>query len=406
MNLDNHYEVAAAWSNLAEPGDIWAGALRANLGEMEALAWALGPYTELPGHLEGPAGQTGQGARAGWVAAHQRWAPRVEALNVEADLEALEGLGGRLVIPQSPEWPAALEDLGTRCPTALWVLGRPALSVEGDTCASIVGARAATAYGMKVTAQMAFDLCSSGISVISGGAYGIDAAAHRGALEVVEGGGEPPVATARIPTVAIICGGLANLYPPGNEVLFQRILDSGGVVVAEVPPSFRPARWRFLERNRLIAAWSPVTVVPEAGTRSGAIATANRAVELGREVGAVPGPVTSPASAGPHALLKTGAALVENARDVGLLIPGIEVTEAALQQVESTDPVEVELAKLGDLERRVWNALALTRGVPSQNVARAAGVSVTEAGGSLLRLHMSGLAKCEDGLWQRAHLAA
>lgn len=406
MNLDNQREVAAAWSNLAEPGDIWAGALRANLGEAEALAWAVAPYSELPTHIEGPAGQTGQGAKAGWVAAHRRWDPRVEALNVEHDLEALENLGGRLVIPQSPEWPAALEDLGVRCPAALWVLGRPALSVEDDTCVSIVGARAATAYGMKVTAQMAFDLCSSGISVISGGAYGIDAAAHRGALEVVEGRADATVGTARVPTVAIICGGLANLYPPGNEVLFRRILDSGGLIVAEVPPSFRPARWRFLERNRLIAAWSPVTVVPEAGTRSGAIATANRAVELGREVAALPGPVTSPASAGPHSLLKTGAALVENARDVGLLVPGIEIMEAGSQQVESTDPVEVELAKLGELERRVWNALALTRGVPSQNVARAAGVSIAEVGGSLLRLHMAGLAKFEEGLWQRAHLAA
>lgn len=406
MNLDNQYEVAAAWSNLAEPGDIWAGALRANLGETEALAWALAPYSELPAHIEGPAGQTGQGAKAGWVAAHQRWDPRVEALNVEHDLEALDGLGGRLVIPQSQEWPAALEDLGVRCPSALWVLGSPAVSVPGDTCVSIVGARAATAYGMKVTAQMSFDLCSSGITVVSGGAYGVDAAAHRGALEVVEERGGSPARAPRVPTIAIICGGLANLYPAGNEVLFKRILEAGGLLVAEVPPSFRPARWRFLERNRLIAAWSPVTVVTEAGTRSGAIATANRAVELGREVGALPGPVTSPASAGPHSLIKTGAALVENARDVGLLIPGIDIMDEQSQQVESTDPVEVELSKLGELERRVWNALALTRAVPSQNVARAAGVSVTEAGGSLLRLHMAGLAKCEEGLWLRAHLTA
>lgn len=406
MDLSSEFEVAAAWSNLAEPGDIWAGALRKNLGEAEGLAWAMSPYRELPHHFEGPSGQTGKGAQAGWVAAHQRWDPRVQALDVDEDMAALDALGGRLVIPQSPEWPAALEDLGVRCPAALWVLGRPALSIEQDACVSIVGARAATDYGMKVTAQMAFDLCINGISIVSGGAYGIDAAAHRGALEAAEVKTDSHAGSARVPTIAIICGGLANLYPPGNEVLFKRVVDSGGLLVAEVPPSFRPARWRFLERNRLIAAWSPVTVVPEAGIRSGAIATANRAVELGREVGAVPGPVTSPASAGPHALLKTGAALVENAHDVGLLVPGMEVADAAPHQVEATDPIEAELGKLGELERRVWNALALTKGVPSQNVARSAGVSVTEAGGSLLRLHMAGLAKCEEGLWQRAHLAA
>ncbi len=405
MEIEDPYQVAAAWSNIAEPGDIWAGALRENLGAAEALAWAFAPYRPLPPDLEGPGAQWGEGAKEGWRAAHRRWEPRVEALELERDLETLQELGGRLVIPQSPDWPATLEALGVRCPPALWVLGKPALSMEEDRCVSIVGARAATPYGMKVTAQMAHDLCEGGFTIVSGGAYGIDAASHRGAIESAQrtkslGGSE-----ARIPTIAIICGGLSNLYPPGNESLFKKILEAGGLIVAEVPPSFRPARWRFLERNRLIAAWSPATIVPEAGARSGAMATANRAVELGRDVGAVPGPVTSPASVGPHSLIKDGAALVENARDVAALILGVDSTDATLT-TEPTDPIEKELAKLGELERRVWNALALTMGVPSQNIARAAGISMDEAGGGLLRLHMAGLATCENGLWQRAHLAA
>ncbi len=405
MELDDPYQVAAAWSNIAEPGDIWAGALRERLGPAEALAWAVAPFSAPPPDLEGPGGQRGEGAKEGWRSAHRRWEPRVEALNVENDLATLQELGGRLVIPQSPDWPAALEALEVRCPAALWVLGKAALAMDDDRCISIVGARAATSYGVKVTAQMAHDLCEGGFVVVSGGAYGIDAAAHRGALEAAEQAGNLGAPEARIPTIAIICGGLSNLYPPGNESLFKRIQESGGLIVAEVPPSFRPARWRFLERNRLIAAWSAATIVPEAGARSGAMATANRAVELGRDVGAVPGPVTSPASAGPHSLIKDGAALVENAWDAAALVLGVDSVDSLAAQ-EPTDPVEKELSRLGELERRVWNALALTVAVPSQNVARAAGISAEEAGGGLLRLHMAGLATCENGLWQRAHLAA
>ncbi len=417
MKYDDPDWVAAAWSNLAEPGDTWAGALRRSLGDAEALRWAAESPGGFPEGVPGPAGQTGAGAAAGWRAAHRRWQPRFEDLNVERDLVQLEQMGGRLVTPGDSEWPTQLNDLEDRAPAALWVRGGVLLSSREDPAVSIVGARAASAYGMRVASEIAFDLAEAGLTVVSGGAYGIDAAAHRGSLDAaadrrarsaengLSSGGYPP-------TVAVICGGLGSLYPPGNESLFRRILAEGGAIVAEVPPRFRPARWRFLERNRLIAAWSDITVVPEAGLRSGALATANRAVELGRDVAAVPGPVTSSASAGPHSLIKEGAALVESARDVIEIMVGVgaagdsdegeRVSLASRNPYAPTSQVDGKLATLDPVARRVYEALPAASSTSVDRVVRAAGLSAEEVGGALLSLNLANLAHREGEKWARA----
>ena len=175
-------------------------------------------------------------------------------------------------------------------PTLLWVRGDTAL-LTAEPRVAIVGARAASGYGEMLAADFAGDLATSGAVIVSGGAYGIDGAAHRAALSV-EG-----------KTIAFLAGGVDRAYPQGHQQLLRRIVDTGAVV-SEVPCGTAPTKWRFLSRNRLIAALSHATVVVEAGWRSGSLNTAGHAASLGRPLGAVPGPVTSAASAGCHRLLR------------------------------------------------------------------------------------------------------
>lgn len=317
MPTETEIKTAVAWSAIAEPGDTWAGKLRQDLGVDEALRWVRRPYVA-PTNLTGPRGEQHSEAERGWRAAHNRWNLFIsEKATVDESLADLEALNGRIIVPSDPDWPTRLNDLNLSAPPALWVVGEGTLPDSEQPAVSIVGARAATKYGMSVAEELARELTESGTQIISGGAYGIDAAAHRGALAGILSHST----TRDLPgTVAIMCGGLTNLYPPGNQSLFNNIIAEGGLIVAEVPPSFRPARWRFLERNRLIAALSDITLVIEAGIRSGAVACANRAVDLDRIVAAVPGPITSPVSHGPHMLIRAGAELIQHAEDVQHLL--------------------------------------------------------------------------------------
>lgn len=290
-------------------------------------------------------------------------------------------------------------------PFALWVWGQ--LPFPGQESVSLVGARASTAYGNAVTTDLAYDLVSQGVCVVSGGAYGIDSAAHRGALRSAQHS-RP---SSGCPTVAILCGGLQNLYPAGNTTLFEQIVQAGGAVVAEMPPSFRPARWRFLERNRVIAAFSAMTVVVEAGIRSGAIASANRALELGKEVGAVPGPVTSPTSAGSNQLLAEGATVITKADDIlehlGGQVPSrdtqtlFEVARPPVKTWVSGSTAKLEEAD--PLERRTWDALPRKGAALADEAAAESGLSLAEINMGLNGLLSQGLAKCDEaGRWRRA----
>lgn len=199
-------------------------------------------------------------------------------------------MGARLLMPGDADWPTGVDDLGEHAPHALWVRGDASL-LTVEPRVSIVGARASSGYGDHVAAEMAGDLAADGAVVISGGAYGIDGAAHRAALGV-EGR-----------TVALLAGGVDRAYPTGHRELLARIAGQGAVV-SELPCGAAPTKWRFLARNRLIAALGQATVVIEAGWRSGSLNTAGHAAALGRPLGAVPGPVTSAASAGCHRLLR------------------------------------------------------------------------------------------------------
>lgn len=371
---------AAAWSRLAEPGDDAAGVLLAAVGPTAALAWAAGgdPHPPAP-----PADV------AAWGRARARWLPRLAALDPRRELDVLARLGGRLVVPGDDEWPPGLDDLGVRRPPCLWVRGgplRPAL----DRSVAVVGSRACTAYGEHVAGELGVGLAERGVTVVSGGAYGVDAAVHRGTL------------AARGLTVAVLAGGVDRLYPAGNTELLQAIARTG-CVVAESAPGSAPMRSRFLQRNRLIAAMTLGTVVVEAAWRSGALSTAAHAASLLRPVGAVPGPVTSMASAGCHRLLREGAAIcVTDAAEVVDLVGdvggdlAVEPTHGGRPRSPGAPPPGLDAREAAVLE-----AVPLRGRATPDGIARAAGRSVADVGVALAFLELAGLVEREDGRWRR-----
>lgn len=395
----------AAWSRLAEPGDVIAGALIAALGAADALEWVRTQVLESSGARPARAGAWAGGsgvrralgalaergeplegsARRRLAAGIDRWAPRLEHLDPSRELDVLTRLGGVVVHPGSPGWPTSLDDLGLAAPPCLWVRGVSDLDLPLRRSVSLVGARAATGYGEHVAADLAAGLSERRFTVVSGGAYGIDAAAHRGALAV---GGR---------TVVFLAGGIDRPYPAGNAALLARVLESGGSVVSEVPPGCVPSKSRFLQRNRLIAAGGRATVVVEAAWRSGALNTAGHATGLLRPVGAVPGPVTSMASAGCHRLLRDGSAVcVTDAAEV-----------AELAGTAGTDLAPERAGVLADVDgldagaRKVLDALPVVRAAAPDSLARAAGLSVMQVLAALGPLELAGLAERDGPGWRR-----
>lgn len=377
----------AAWSRLVEPGDELAGAVVAALGPQDALEWLRGAH-DVPGAIPPPGppvtppdGSPAREGRARLAAAAERWRVRLPTLEPRRELWMLERLGGHLLVPEEPGWPTGLADLGAAAPMCLWVRGSVDVGAALDAAVAVVGARACSAYGEYVTAELAAGVAAAGRCVVSGGAYGIDAVAHRAALAT---GG---------PTVAFLAGGVDRLYPAGNADLLAAVARSGALV-SEVPPGSAPAKVRFLQRNRLIAAVTRATVVVEAAWRSGALSTARHAATLLRPVGAVPGPVTSPSSAGCHRLLRDGCAVC--------------VTDAA-EVLELVGPVPAPerdgVARAGDglslLDRRVLDALPLRRGAGEEALARTAGLSLGELRAGLGRLELAGLARRDGAAWRR-----
>jgi len=377
---------AAAWTRVAEPGDPVAGVLRARLGAGAALEW-LG-HVRRSGRSSPPVPPGGISPDDGvtardWAKAVGRWLPRLDDLDIRRELGMLDAVGGRLLLPGGDEWPAALHDLAERAPAALWVRGNGRLDLPRPA-AAVVGMRASTRYGETVAAQMAIELAERGVVVVSGGAYGIDAAAHRGAL------------SADGLTWAVLAGGVDRLYPAGNTRLLEAIMDEG-VVLAEPAPGSSPGRHRFLDRNRLIAALGRVCVVVEAGWRSGALNTARHAEDLLRPVAAVPGPVSSMASEGCHRLLRDhGAVCVTDAADV------LELLAPSGEDLAPDRPVQPGLLDgLDPLGSRVLDALPARSAASLASLARAAGLSEREVRAGVGRLELSGHAQRSGSGWRR-----
>jgi DNA processing protein len=234
---------------------------------------------------------------------------RKSEVTVESIQLATQNAKAFWITPDSELWPSQLNDLEVLAPLGLWCLGNIELLGTPLPAISMVGSRSSTQYGEHVAVELSAALASNGMTVVSGGALGIDAACHRGAL------------AAQGSTIAILAGGVDVPYPKSNDTMFQRIKQNG-LLVSESPPGAQSLRHRFLIRNRLIAAWGWGTVVIEAQIRSGAIATASHAAGLNRDVMAVPGPITATASEGCHQLIRDGAVLVSCAGDIVELIAG------------------------------------------------------------------------------------
>jgi DNA processing protein len=349
--------------------------------ELAALVHRVGPVDA--------AERVRRGKVDGVLARHTE--ARREIDRVAEDLELLARRGGRLITPDQDEWPtlafaafasgAAVSKPQGRAPLVLWALGPARLDDTAERAAAVVGTRAATSYGEQVAADLAAGLAEHDVAVVSGGAYGIDGAAHRAAL------------AADGVTVGVLAGGLDIPYPAGHSALLHRI-GADGLLVTEYPPGVRPARHRFLTRNRLVAACAGAAVVVEAGLRSGAANTAAWARVLGRVVGAVPGPVTSSASTGCHALLRAGAEVITRAEDI------IEVVGRIGELAPDEPRPATALDGLGDEERRVYEALPGRRAATVDEIAVAAAVEPARILAPLAMLEVAGLAERHDGGWR------
>ncbi|HWY01043.1 MAG TPA: DNA-processing protein DprA [Mycobacterium sp.] len=320
----------------------------------------------------------------------RRTEARREIDRAAEDLELLARRGGRLITPDGDEWPLAFAAFGGAAatlrprggpPLVLWALGPARLDEAARRAAAVVGTRAATAYGEHVAADLAAGLVERDVAVVSGGAYGIDGAAHRAAL------------AADGITIAVLAGGLDVPYPAGHSALLHRI-GQRGLLFTEYPPGVRPARHRFLTRNRLVAAAAGAAVVVEAGLRSGAANTAAWARALGRVVAAVPGPVTSSASAGCHALLRDGAELVTRADDIVELV-------GRIGELASEEPrPSTALDGVSEAERQVYEALPGRGAATVDEIAVAAGLVPEQVLGPLAILEVAGFAERHDGRWR------
>lgn len=328
-----------------------------------------------------------------------RWNRRMErTLNAEAHMAAT--CGAWLVTPADPLWPPQLNDLGPDRPYGLWCRGdsRHLLDLASAPSVALVGSRDPSIYGTEATTHLAAELARRGYTVISGGAMGIDIAAHRAAL--TQQGSD-------LPTIAFMAGGLDRLYPAQNSDALNMIVDRG-LIMSEVSVGNTPTRWRFLERNRLIAALARHTIVVEARWRSGALNTARHAMEIGRTLWAVPGQINSPNSVGTNRLLRDGLAqTLTEAADI-LEYDAVAGFELGTEHESEWDRAvsSSALDELTERQGRVWDDLSPRsyRGV--DEIAAALGLSARDVMADLFHLGRCGLAESSGTSWRKVRPAA
>lgn len=364
-------EARMALAAVVEPGDA----------DMMALIAREGPE-QVWQHLASDVGKS-------------RWSRRARQLRLLDVEEATTRCGARFIIPGDEEWPGTLDGLAgaeplngmAGTPVGLWVRGRRRLS-DSTGAVAVVGARAATRYGEELAVELGGDLAARGWTVVSGGAHGIDAASHRGALMAET--------DAQLPTVAVLASAVDRCYPAGNAGLLEQIVERG-VVVSEYAPGSHPTRPRFLARNRLIAALGVGTVIVEAALRSGARNTVAWAHRCGRDVMAFPGPVHSTMSSTPHALIREQAAsLVTSARDVLQVVSPLGEAMVPLlgrAAPRPLDPLE------GDLSI-VFEALPARGGLGAAEVAAVTGLALPAVLVALVELADRGHVAERDGRWR------
>jgi len=365
-------EESDAWVTLAhavEPDDAMVAGLLGTWGPLEVVDRIRAGTTGL---------RHGEGLAA-----------RLEGFCVERARARAEALGGRILTRSEAEWPAALIDLGDRMPMALWVVGTADLRLLSLRAVSIVGARACTAYGEAIARTWSMDLVSAGWAVVSGAAFGIDAAAHRGALAA---GGL---------TAAVLAGGVDVPYPRAHAALLAAIADQGAVV-SEVPPGQQVRRQRFLTRNRLIAAIGRSTVVVEAAERSGTTATARSAAAMLRPVLAVPGPVTSATSAGCHRMIQDGTAML--ATEVTDVLAAADLSAGASTVAEPTGSWTSARDDLSPRESVVLDALPGRGWLDLPGLVRASGLATRDVLAAAALLAAAGWVTEGERGWRRARV--
>ena len=376
LDRDDQLELfaRAAWSGIAEPGDRLAGVLVAQLGAVESLRTVLTAPT-----VDGLLGRLRDGGASDVQEQHvddalARWRPRLEMSATVHAMRQAARVGARLLVPADALWPAGVDDLDEHAPIALWVRGTDAALAAIPRSIALVGARAATGYGEHVTMEASAGLVDRGYAIVSGAAYGIDGMAHRAAL------------ASHGQTVAFLAGGVDRFYPSGHDALLTRIV-AEGAVISELPCGQAPTKWRFLQRNRLIAAASRATVVLEAGWRSGSLNTAGHASTLGRPLGAVPGPVTSAASAGCHRLIRDFTAVcVTNPDEMAELAPlDSAPTLFALGDASGVGAAD----RLPELTR-LFDAISVRSPRPVADIAARAGLSLDAVRALLGALELDG----------------
>lgn len=377
----------AVWSLISEPGDGVAGQLVAALGAAEALR-----------QIRSSASARRPIHSMAYSSGLKRWLPRWSDTAVEGMFRTARFARLRLVTPSDADWPRGLGDLGPHAPLVLWVRGSGRALSSGGPRVALVGARASSAYGELVAADLAADLAERGVCVVSGAAFGIDAAAHRAVLGT---GGD---------TIAVLAGGVDRPYPSRHSDMIAQVAE-GGAVIGETAPGAAPTKSRFLQRNRLIAAMSDATVVVEAGWRSGSLNTAGHAAALGRPLGAVPGPITSATSAGCHRMLREfDATCVTSAADI-IELTGWEshptrraavISGGEPRQTDELGSIQQVPGALSVADKSVLEALGTRARRSSDEIARRVGLAPTQVEAQLGLFELEGFVVREDGGWRRA----
>lgn len=309
------------------------------------------------------------------------------AVNPQEEWDKTAALGGHIYVPEDEEYPQSLRNI-KEAPIALYVLGK--LPAAEQACVAMVGTRKITPYGRRVAHKLAGNLTACGVTVVSGLARGIDSECHAAAVRLKK------------PTIAVIGTGVGRCYPPENRALARAILEYGGAIISELPFNKPPNAFHFPRRNRIIAGLSQPVVVAEGEIKSGALITAKLALEMGKDVLAVPGPIDSPQSAGPNSLIKDGAGVVTSVADILDYIPqqlrfGLD---ARYFETPSVTPNK-EQDNLSPREREALAAVGDGQASLDQ-VAEAIGADVPEAAGILFELEVKGFLTCENGLYSKS----
>ncbi|WP_159610390.1 DNA-processing protein DprA [Glutamicibacter sp. JC586] len=399
-NVSQERLVMAHLNQLIEPNDFTSNALLELMSPVELLD-LVKCQDHVPQGLKGqvddilgfkPSSNMAQDLKV----ALTRWRKRLPLANPQAALDTASRNGGGLLLNTDPGWPEQLNELNLGRPMCLWWRAKNPQLLSGQDLTrnvAIVGSRDASEYGDQVTFDLSRTLALRGYTIVSGGAYGIDASAHRAALSVAEWNQSNP------PTIAVMAGGIDRLYPSGNSNLLNQVI-LRGVLLSEVPPGTTSARFRFLNRNRIIAALSRLVIVTEARHRSGALNTVSHAVELNREVAAVPGSVFAPNSAGCHRLIAEGSAALLTSPQEALQLVGAEQTpQPDVEQSGMERPTD----RLGRNEGMVYDCMSFARGIVIDEISARSGVPVIQTLQAVGRLEALGMASTDGMTWKLVH---